>query len=66
MTPVVESMTPCWVDNWIRLGLVSVDYDKELVGEALYDWVERRPEVLALAAENDDKQRVEWRRGVGR
>ena len=34
------------IDNWIRLGLVVVDYNKHLLGETEYAWVEKRPEYL--------------------
>jgi hypothetical protein len=35
-----------FVDNWIRLGLVVVEYDAELMGEDVYGWVDGRPEYL--------------------
>lgn len=40
-----------WVDNWVRLGLVEVDYPAERVGQSGYEWVERRPEFLAWQAQ---------------
>lgn len=42
-----------WVDNWIRLGLVDVDYGRVLTAENAYDWVEERPEYVAAQAETD-------------
>ncbi|SCX76990.1 DUF4393 domain-containing protein [Nitrosospira sp. Nsp13] len=35
---------PAIVDNWIRLGLVTVTYQAQLLDEANYSWVESRPE----------------------
>jgi hypothetical protein len=34
------------VDNWIRLGLVTVDYGTHLTGVDAYEWVQKRPEIL--------------------
>lgn len=34
------------IDNWIRLGLVTVDYNKHLIDSVSYAWIENRPEVL--------------------
>lgn len=42
----VDHEFPAMVDNWIRLGLVSVNYDTGLSGEETYKWVESRPEYL--------------------
>ncbi len=39
---------PVIVDNWIRLGLVEVEYLRELMGENAYSWVKTRPEFLRL------------------
>lgn len=36
---------PAAVDNWIRLGLVKVNYQRELVNQD-YSWVESRPEFI--------------------
>lgn len=41
-----------WVDNWVRLGLVEVDYTRTLVHEAHYEWVEQRPEFERLRDED--------------
>jgi hypothetical protein len=34
-----------YIDNWIRLGLVTVDYDAWLRATGAYDWAETRPEL---------------------
>lgn len=36
------------VDNWVRLGLVEVDYAYQVAGPDAYDWLWSRPEVLRL------------------
>lgn len=41
------------VDNWIRLGLVSVSYAVQLTSS--YDWVTSRPEYLELEKKVDTK-----------
>lgn len=48
--PEESPLLPVWVDNWIRLGLVDVDYSMFLVGENAYEWVVQRPEYARLAA----------------
>lgn len=61
--PVQIPRLPAIVDNWIRLGLVEVDYSKEIVGTEAYSWVEARPEIAQLRTEHE-KQRVIAHRGV--
>lgn len=43
-TPFVSQELPAMVDNWVRLGLVSVSYDTGFSGESSYDWAKVRPE----------------------
>lgn len=43
---VENPRVPAMVDNWMRLGLVDVDYTKQLNAENSYLWVESRPEVV--------------------
>ncbi len=40
---------PLWMDNWIRLGLIEVDYTRSLVDIEEYAYVEERPEYKRLA-----------------
>jgi len=42
--PRVDSMLPTYVDNWIRLKLVTVTYDSNLSAPDAYDWEAMRPE----------------------
>ena len=41
-------MLPVWVDNWVRLGLIEVDYTRHLVSDERYLWAEERPELERL------------------
>jgi hypothetical protein len=43
-TPVEIEMMPAYIDNWIRLGLIDVDYTVYQADENAYDWVKTRPE----------------------
>lgn len=53
------------VDNWIRLGLVSVDYLIRLVGEGEYDWVGECPEAkAAIGRSNTSPPRIAPTNGV--
>lgn len=56
---------PAMVDNWIRLGLVEVEYDKFLNDPAHYAWVEQRPEFLKLKqAYQPGEATVEYQKGI--
>ncbi len=50
MQPQEDPEHPAMVDNWVRLGLVNVDYDRHLVSEKEYEFMETRPEVLRCRA----------------
>jgi hypothetical protein len=55
---------PAMVDNWIRLGLVEVTYDKHLSDVALYSWVEQRPEFVRLKqAPQADEATIQYQKG---
>lgn len=54
--PAEEPSLLVWVGNWIRLGLIEVDYTWRLVAENHYAWVEGRPEFVRLA-ETDPRGR---------
>lgn len=56
---------PAMIDNWIRLGLVEVAYDKYLQDIAHYSWAEQRPEYLHLSETlNSDEQKIEFVKGI--
>lgn len=63
--PVQNPGAPALIDNWIRLGLVEVDYDKYLMAEDSYKWVEDRPEYKGLCAQhNSEKVKVSFQKGI--
>ncbi len=41
---IVDGMLATYVDNWIRLKLVEVNYGTHLTTPTAYDWEETRPE----------------------
>ncbi len=47
--PSEQPQGPTWIDNWKRLGLVSVTYAERQTGDHAYDWVEKRPEYIRLS-----------------
>lgn len=63
--PIEDPRLPAMIDNWIRLGLVEVAYDKHLIDAAHYSWADQRPEFLRLSqAPQPDGERVEYQKGV--
>lgn len=54
-----------FVDNWIRLGLVNVDYMAHLTDESRYSWVDTAPIVMEAREkyDEDDQQLVTCQRG---
>lgn len=56
---------PALIDNWSRLGLVSVDYSQHLTDTASYDWVEQRPEMVRLRTEREtEKIKITSQKGI--
>ena len=43
-----STTTAPMVDNWVRLGLIEVSYDKWLTAATAYEWAENHPEVAIL------------------
>lgn len=56
--PTENPFIETYVDNWVRLGLVEVDYTREVAGESAYSWVDDRPEVLRLKQEMENSENV--------
>jgi hypothetical protein len=53
------------VDNWIRLGLVTVDYGTHLTDVNAYKWVQQRPEVLRFQQTLETElQKLQYSNGV--
>jgi hypothetical protein len=62
---IKNSSLPAMVDNWIKLGLVTVDYRRHLADKPHYSWVEKRLEYVNLCEKlNDEHQKVQVRNGV--
>lgn len=64
-SPVENPRIPAMVDNWVRLGLVEVDYAKHLNAADSYAWVDGRPEVATyrLKYENET-QKINFQNGI--
>jgi len=63
--PIESPELPAMIDNWVRLGLVSVNYLKELSNASSYSWVDRRPEIIRLRQSHEsEKSKVEIQHGV--
>jgi len=66
--PVVIEMMPAYIENWVRLGLVTVDYTVYKAAENAYDWVEKRPEykerIVPAVDEGEFQPRLEVVKGV--
>lgn len=63
--PIEDPQLPAMIDNWIRLGLVEVAYDKHLADLANYSWADQRPEFLRLSQEpQPDEAKVEYQKGI--
>ncbi len=63
--PIEDQTLPAMVDNWIRLGLVDVMYDKFLNDPTNYSWVDQRPEYIQLTeAPQADELTVTYQKGI--
>ncbi len=48
-----ESLLPPMIDNFIRLGLITVEYGTFLEGEGIYNWAEQRPEFISFKEQQE-------------
>ena len=63
--PVESPQQPAILENFVRLGLITIDYTSELHGEQAYNWVNNRPEVLRFKSEHHgDDREVSYQKGV--
>lgn len=53
-----------YVDNWVRLGLVEVDYTSFLTQPGTYDWALERPEALRLSTSLQEGQSLDFDKGI--
>ncbi|WP_261543893.1 DUF4393 domain-containing protein [Burkholderia multivorans] len=56
--PWASRELPALVDNWIRLGLVTVSYETAIAGENIYEWAKSRPEYRYWVPQNAPPQRT--------
>lgn len=64
-SPIENPKIPAMVDNWVRLGLVGVDYTKFLMAADSYSWVENRPEVARYRQEHEkENKKISFANGV--
>lgn len=64
-TSIENPKVPAMVDNWVRLGLVNVDYAKHLNAVGSYSWVENRPEVTRYRQElENDERKISFTNGI--
>ncbi|WP_186157908.1 DUF4393 domain-containing protein [Burkholderia gladioli] len=55
---------PAMVDNWVRLGLIDVSYDRQIMQENFYAWVEKRNLYQELKKTHDGEgQSVIYQKG---
>lgn len=50
------------IENWIRLGLISVDFTRMASGEGVYDWTYEHP--LVLEAQREFSQKLHMKQGL--
>ncbi len=56
---------PAYIDNWVRLGVVRVDYSRWALDRGAYKWVTSCPEfVRARVSAGRGWRRVYWQRGI--
>lgn len=53
-----SSMLSSQVDNWVRLGLVTTGFDKQVSGDDAYSWVADRPEYKRCKAEQENSNEI--------
>lgn len=64
--PVLLEGLPAMVDNWSRLGLIEVDMMTHFVDGGAYEWVDSRPEIIALKAKQGNERAIDFGRGIMR
>jgi len=63
--PAIIENLATMIDNWIRLGLVVVDYQSHLTEDSRYSWLADRPEMTSRPAEPDESEsKLDWVKGI--
>lgn len=64
-SPIEIPRLAAMVDNWLRLGLVDVSYEKQLMDEKAYLWVVDRPEYIRYRSQHEQEgTKVTFSRGI--
>ena len=58
---ISDPTIPTMIDNWLRLGLITIDYGHRLIASGKYDWVKTRPEYIDMEREY---RKVKIREGI--
>lgn len=65
--PEENPALPVMFDNWVRLGLIEIDYSRHLTDPQIYEWVTGRPEFVRMKAEQETvSARVSFDKGCVR
>lgn len=62
--PEINKNLPSMVTNWIRLGLIEVDYNAWLTSKDAYAWIEERPEYKELLSNETESRKLESKKGL--
>lgn len=64
-TAMESPQLPAMIDNWVRLGLVEVAYDKHITDLTRYGWADQRPELIRLRQQpRGDESVVAYEKGI--
>ena len=66
--PIALANMQFMIDNWVRLGLISITYRRKLLASGSYAWVQERPEYIELNSKrgklNSKRDKVEVEEGI--
>lgn len=65
-TVVMRPHLATYIDNWIRLGLVEVDYASYVTAPDAYNWVDSRPELIMWRKrfESEETKTIDFDKGI--
>ena len=52
------------IENWIRLGLINVDFMRKRNDDSSYAWVEENPRFISLKSKDDDSKNTSFDMGI--
>lgn len=55
--PIENQRYPSMIENWIRLGLIEVNYSQHLADKKVYEWNNTRPELNELRLKHENKNK---------